>query len=184
MKTNIFLILLIPTLFYSCCKNNNYHYISDSNHPVYQVGNLLIYKSDQNYLDTFKVLEVSSNFRFLSYEGYCKEKGDYYENIQVVFSNKVDSVNNLGWIKHSYYVIDASDNYMTEIDWIDNKFEGFVYSGAVTSMLINSKTYTNVYMFTKDTTIITSNKMYKLYLSKKYGVIRYEFKNGTYWELQ
>ena len=167
MKTIIFILCACAVLFVACCnEKDNYSYIPDSAKFKYNVGDILVYKSDSGALDTFKLTRVFQDFIFIKYTGPCSNKGDHKEELTYVF--------NKGNIGITYPGVIGGATYNNSRTEYSNSYQAFTISG---------KKYDIVYCF-KDDYAKTPKSIVKMYAVPGNGIIWYQQKDSTIWELE
>ena len=161
-------IIAVTYLFLiaGCGFEDHYINIPDNQKPVYQTGDMLIYKSNSGLVDTLKVGENTDDYR-------VSDKSYHYERIRTDFYNQGER----------FSVITMELNLL-KVSW--NGFNltiNELSANAAKTMVINNKQVENVFEFTATSYYLSADTTSKIYYTYKYGVMKYENKSGAIWEL-
>ena len=162
-----FLYLILFFAFYACAPKDNYFNIPEEHLPVYAKGDLLVYKSGNNY-DTFTYLQ-----KHMFYSDIGKLDHDQY--ITFAVRNKKDTALS-GFVDIQLFA--------TMINWMN--FFALITQNVKTDsslVMVNGHAFKDVYIFNcgqPDT-----NRLYatKIYFTYKNWVIRYVRSDSTTWDL-
>lgn len=167
-----FVIVFCMFLLYSCCKEDKLVKLEDSSKfSDFKTGDVVIYKSNLNNMDTFIVQQYGmGKGDCISNEDRCKTKTCWEtEYLQIWAKNMM----NLTDVTKS-----ANQSKGTDISW--NEFQ-FTLSGdePVQSLIINGTTYTVYYLFKN-----IPGKICEFYYSKRYGIVQYRIDSLQTWSIQ
>jgi len=160
------LIILVVILLTNCGMGDIYYNIPENEKPVYEVGDLLIYKSNTDLYDTLVVKKKK-----ITYED--SDKRYYYEYIELYFAKLEAPTEYYGYTRRYTFV---------RINWNDysNSF-GTLSSGfpePTTTLTIGNHFYPQVFEFHD-----TKSSIKKIYYTHKYYIIKYITEDDVVWEL-
>ena len=172
---NWLFIVLSVWLIIGCCDEDEYWRISEEDKLIYELYDTLVYKSNTGDLDTFYVSDISQWF---------DEHPNYDMCGTAVYVEKMDfEFSTFPFKKESRFRIYYynSPKIFAEITWYSNHFDiEPEITPLVEKISINDSVYYNLYevQSNKDTA-----KVQELLFHKKYGIVRYEFRNKESWSL-
>lgn len=165
-KYSIFLIFII---LLSCCDKSKYYNIPQEDYFAFKQGDTLFYKSNTNKTDTFYVSNFTSDYNEI-------DKTDFYQYFSINII-KVDSLSST----LNGYLLNYSGSY--EINWL--KIWLHIYSDSIKAIDYNIGTLTIQRVYIVNNINQSANPdITVIYFCMKYGVIRYDKKNGKYYELE
>ena len=174
---NIIFLILISSIIISCHCKDTYQYVPDENKLIYQQGELVIFKSNLDNCDTFRIDIIKENQDVES--GTCglfsfRDQTDYEEFIETNFIDVRTG-------KIIAYVETHIDNDNSFYIWFNDC--SFFYSSdfLIGSYTINNIEFKDVYNIKK----FESSCCFKeIYFNKTYGLIKYILKTGEEWTIQ
>ena len=184
-----FLYLFLTILFFACCKkkDNIYYNLTadDLTWLVYNKGDTVLFKSNTGKIDTFICTNADvRSYSTTSTEGRCRHKTNYEESWA-----KIQNISNDTSIEYNSIRIEKSS---ANLD-ISIIVDGFIGSGnpyyvpLLPNLVINGTTYTNIYIFSRDTMTYPFSQypdsMVRFYFNKQRGFLKYEYRYGSYWEI-
>ncbi len=167
----VFLSILILILFYSCQENKT-HNIPDYQKFKFLQGDTIIFVSNYNNMyDTFRIGKIS-----ISYTSSDKENFEiddiYYKHIGKLYDSS--------FLKYSEVHLTTSG---AGSSWGDFAGGFFDTDTAKLSIELNGTSFKNVHIVELDTnSVYTRKNIYKTYLCRNYGVLKYYYLNKTVWE--
>lgn len=181
MKIFIPLIFLSVTLF-SCekkCSSTTGLLTQDELSWIsYSGGEVLIFKSQQNVIDTIHIgNKIISSSAGTSEDHPCTHP---FQSVAVNISDFLDIVNLRLYNSHN-------DQWNSGAPSIEDSYgeHGFLFLNFTpqNNISINGNIYNSVYVMNIDTSTFTSPTIWKIYYTKANGILRYDFtKNGGVWE--
>lgn len=180
-----FKLFLLSILLTGCCLGvkDEYKYVSKEHKLVYEVGDILIYMSNQGNFDTLKILDVTQSFLTEEINYNCNAEL-YKEKLTFdFFHSKQNILDYPHLIQHR-----GGENIFI---WLNGYLYEFFYEGEhdYENIFINEHQYQYVFerdMPTRilsdhhsDSGIVTKNILF----NKTEGLIRYELENGEVWSL-
>ncbi len=163
-KYYLFLIIIV---LLSCCDKKKYYNISQEDYFAFKLGDTLFYKSNTNKTDTLYISYFSSDY-------YEIDKISYYQYLSIGISGvgKLYSINN-------GYLIGLGS---FQINWF--KIYVDCYSDTMNAISYNLGSHSIQRVYVVNNINQTANPdITAMYLSMNYGVIRYDKKDGEYYEL-
>jgi hypothetical protein len=145
----------------------------------YNKGDVLVYRSNRNNIDSFSVKEIKRNYDILDKTYYIEQ---YYISFLLI-----DTLN----VKNKKYTIESGVSINPErmsLHWLyfSSQSDNSNYFNRMQTekYLLNGKYY-NVYRLPRDTfSSFWPDTISSLLYDGKYGVLRYDYKTGEYFELQ
>jgi hypothetical protein len=140
----------------------------------YSGGEILIFKSNLNLIDTCHVGSENSQYNL----GY-QQKEDACEHHQQMVSYKIDN-------SHFYFLLSVSHHN----EWnpsgtaaINVQYRNFIFTDFTpqNNVLINGILYNNVYIMTTDTNGFSSQAVWRIYYTKLKGILKYDLTQGEQW---
>lgn len=192
MRAIIFLSILIAIAVFAGCHRNKCtevgtkHYLSPKYKINYQTGQMLVFKSNNNEFDTFRIRRAycSLNPNPESYGGDCKDVHDEFEDCHVLIERDSDKVL-CGYFETLFqsYSINHEVLSATWHPLIQNS-TSFNISTTIPELSIQGQTYMNVYCFlSNEDTISQPEIITMLYIAAPTGLIRYKQHNNVIWDL-
>lgn len=165
--------ILLTILIIACCEKNTGHYVEKDRIPVLHVGDTILFESNRNRIDSFRVRnnyrgEQSSDKVFLY---------DFY--ILNYMKLNFDCASDIPY-ECDDYTVQIVWNY-SSIMW-RNFFEVDKIHSPSTNKVIKGVVYQKVNKISIDTTKFKTNDVVTVYYSDQQGVLRYELKSGEYFE--
>jgi hypothetical protein len=168
-------IVLSVWLIIGCCDEDEYWRISEEDKLIYELFDTLVYKSNTGVLDTFYVSDISQWFDEHPNYDMCGT-AVYIEKMIYRFLPYPNSQEKLFNIKYFH-----PPNIHFGVFWYSDHFDiEPEITPLVEKLSINDSVYYNLYevQSNEDTA-----KVQKLLFHKKYGIVRYEFRNKESWSL-
>ena len=178
MKKNKYLLAILATIIYSCtCKKEFIdHSISDNNRLKWNNNDKVVFKNNLqqkdtfNFYDKYDVLTYNSDKRndcgridrFEVFNIYSKNTAN---NHKIFYGSSYSTQSNLGIYIDDIEIVSIKDTILT-LDTINNNI------------------YNNVHYLICDTINSSINKISKIYYNFPWGLLKYEFKNGDFWEIE
>lgn len=170
-RTKSIFHILVIVIFCSCLDNNKQYNIPKEKKFKYKQGDTVIFVSNYKMFDTFRIDEINKSYT-------SSDKDDF--EIDEIFYNHI------GPLYDSSFLKDSQVNLTTAgagTSWGD--FDGGFRDEDTTklSVTFNNTSFENVYILENDTnSIYTRRNIYKIYLCRNYGVLKYYYLNKTVWE--
>lgn len=162
----IYYITIVLILF-ACCDKKKYYNIPKEDYFYFNQGETLFYKSNMNKTDTFNIYSVLLSYRDV-------DKASYYQNFSIRLI-KIGSYPN----SYNAYSIGAIGD---EIYWLDIQINDRNDTMQAVNYTLNGHIINRVYI-TNGINQSSNPDITTIYFCKKYGVIRYDKKDGEYYEL-
>ncbi len=163
-KYYLFLIIIV---LLSCCDKKKYYNIPQEDYFAFKLGDTLFYKSNVNKTDTLYISYLSSEY-------YESDKISYFQYLSI----GVNGVGKLYSINNGYLIGLGS----FQINWL--KIWLHIYSDSIQPIDYNLNNLTVQRVYVVNNIDQTENPdITAIYFCMKYGVIRYDKKDGEYYEL-
>jgi hypothetical protein len=162
---NIFILISI-VLFLSSCDKPIYHNIPKNEKPLLKDKDTVVFIDRINNKSDSFLIRRTDDYR-------VSDKRFYQEEIIVKYHylNESRSINEFGFVQTSCTNINITSYYLPSINENDNTI----------NINVNGIDYQSI--FVQSTTSFPDSLPSTVYYSYKYGIIRYDYSDGRYYEL-
>jgi hypothetical protein len=157
-------------LFLFSCEKNTGKYVEKDRIPLLKVGDTILFASNINGTDSFR---VTSNSREERYSDKV-----YQEDFYTVVYKKLNF--NIESDLYNRYAVQVQLE-STLIGW-RNLYKANNINSPSSNKEIKGIVYQKVHLISIDTTYLKSDDVVSVYFSDQEGVLRYELKSGEYYE--
>ena len=168
------IIIVFITGCHKCTMQDEHYYLAQEDKLIYKVNDKLIYKSNTGELDTFNLYYIEENTSFISYGGYCEDKGKRYDYMNGNLKNSKNERLDL------HYVSSGRGFYASWKNCVFNDDYGHV---VIQQFNVQNITYSDVFYVIKDTILHPEAIVWKMYYSKSNGILSVTERTGKTFEL-
>jgi hypothetical protein len=172
---NITLFMTVILIGIASCQKDVYLYVQANRKPIIPEGDTIVYKSNLGNVDSFKI-HLDDEIQQSDQKYYKEHINIWYHRINCLqmLSRKDSLMCDVGM----WYTVP----YENELSYVQVPGLYWTKTRQVVDLNIDSVTFKNVNKMI-DTANHNTNEISTVYATDKYGILRYDYVDGEYYEL-